>query len=464
MSRPPEHDLVVIGAGPGGYVAAIRAAQLGMSVACIEREPALGGTCLRVGCIPSKALLESSELFAAAREGFDAHGVRIGGVTLDLPSMMRRKDEMVTGLTRGIDALFRKHRIVRHTGHGRIAGPGEVVVENGADGGRIKARHILLATGSAPASLPGVVLDGDRIATSTEALAFPEVPGHLVVIGAGYIGLELGSVWRRLGAKVTILEYLERILPGMDAEIAAEAKRLFERQGLEFRLSSRVIGARVEGRGCIVECAGVEPIRCDRVLVAVGRVPVAADLGLEAVGIALDQQGRLAVDDRFATRAPGVYAIGDVIRGPMLAHKASEEGVACVEMLAGGHSPISYDTIPGVVYTSPEVAAVGKTEEELQELTVDYRKGIFPFLANSRARILGHPEGRIKVLADKQTDRLLGVHILGVRAGDVIAEAATAMAFGASSEDVARICHAHPTLSEAFREAAFAAQGRALHV
>jgi dihydrolipoamide dehydrogenase len=464
MAESPEHDLVVIGAGPGGYVAAIRAAQLGMNVACIEREPALGGTCLRVGCIPSKALLESSELFAAAGERFDAHGIRLGGVTLDLASMLRRKDDTVSGLTKGVDGLLRKHRVVRYTGHGRITGPGEVIVENGPEISRVSARHILVATGSAPASLPGVALEGDRIATSTEALAYPEVPRHLVVIGAGYIGLELGSVWRRLGAKVTILEYLDRILPGMDAEIAGEAKRLFERQGLEFRLSSRVIGARVEGDGCIVECAGAEAIHGDRVLVAVGRVPVTANLGLETVGIVADEQGRIPVDERFATRVPGVYAIGDVIRGPMLAHKASEEGIACVEMLAGGHGQVSYEMIPGVVYTSPEVASVGKTEEELQELGVDYRKGVFPFLANGRARILGHPEGRLKVLANKQTDRLLGVHILGARAGDLIAEAATAMAFGASSEDVARTCHAHPTLAEAFREAALAVQGRALHI
>ncbi|MGH7416353.1 MAG: dihydrolipoyl dehydrogenase family protein, partial [Candidatus Rokuibacteriota bacterium] len=351
--------------------------------------------------------------------------------------------------TKGIDGLFRKHRVVRYAGHGRITGPGEVVVENGSEGARVNARRILLATGSAPASLSGVAREGDRIATSTEALGYPEVPRHLVVIGAGYIGLELGSVWRRLGANVTILEYLDRILPGLDAEIAGEANRLFERQGLDIRLSSRVIGARIEGDGCIVECAGAESIRCDRVLVAVGRIPVTADLGLETVGIAPDEQGRIPVDERFATCASGVYAIGDVIRGPMLAHKASEEGVACVEMLAGGHSPVSYETIPAVVYTSPEVASVGKTEEELQALGIEYRKGLFPFLANSRARILGHPEGRLKVLADKRTDRLLGVHILGARAGDLIAEAATAMAFGASSEDVARTCHAHPTLSEA---------------
>ena len=464
MAGRGEHDLVVIGAGPGGYVAAIRAAQLGMNVACVEREPALGGTCLRIGCIPSKALLESSELFAAAGERFAAHGVRLGDVKLDLATMLRRKDETVRGLTSGVDGLFRKHRITRYTGHGRILGPGTVAVENGSEAARITARRILIATGSTSASLPGVTPDGDRIGTSTEALGYPEVPGHLVVIGAGYIGLELGSVWRRLGAKVTVVEYLDRILPGMDAEVSTAATHIFETQGLAFRLRSRVTGARIEADGCVVECEGAEPIRGDRVLVAVGRSPVTADLGLESVGIRPDEQGRIAVDERFATTADGVYAVGDVVRGPMLAHKASEEGIACVEALAGGHGHVEYDAIPSVVYTFPEIAAVGKTEKQLQAAGVDYRKGVFPFRANGRARALGQTEGHVKVLADAKTDRVLGVHILGPRAGDLIAEAASAMAFGASSEDIARTCHAHPTLAEAFREAALAVDGRALHI
>ncbi|MGH7230045.1 MAG: dihydrolipoyl dehydrogenase [Nitrospiraceae bacterium] len=464
MAVHHEYDLVIIGAGPGGYVAAIRAAQLGMSVACVEREPALGGTCLRIGCIPSKALLESSELFAAAQGRFETHGIRFGGVTLDLTAMLHRKDETVQGLTKGVDGLFRKHKIVRHTGHGRIAAPGEVVVETGHDTVTLKARWILIATGSASTSLPGVMLDGDRIGTSTEALAYPAVPGHLVIIGAGYIGLELGSVWSRVGAKVTVVEYLDRILSGMDVEIAAEAKRIFERQGLEFQLGRRVTAARVAGDHCIVECEGADPIRCDRILVAVGRSPMTAGLGLETVGITPDEHGRIPVDDHFATSAVGVYAIGDVIRGPMLAHKASEEGIACIETLAAGYGRVNYEAIPSVVYTHPEIASVGRTEEELQEAQIDYTKGVFPFLASGRARALGQTEGRIKVLADKKTDRLLGVHILGPRAGDMIAEAATAMAFGASSEDVARTCHAHPTLAEAFREAALAVQGRALHI
>jgi dihydrolipoamide dehydrogenase len=463
MPARTEHDLVVIGAGPGGYVAAIRAAQLGMTVACVEREPALGGTCLRVGCIPSKALLESSELFAAARERFEAHGIRLADVRLDLAAMLRRKDETVQGLTKGVDGLFRKHRIVRYTGHGRITGPGEVAVENGPEGTRVKARRIVIATGSTSANLPGVTLDGDRIGTSTEALSYPDVPGHLIVIGAGYIGLELGSVWRRLGAQVTIVEYLDRILPGTDAEVAAEAKRIFEGQGLAFRLGCRVTGVRSDPDGCVVECEGAEPIRGDRVLLAVGRSPVTVDLGLEAVGIAPDEHGRIAVDERFATAADGIYAIGDVVRGPMLAHKASEEGIACVERLAGGHGRVDYGVIPSVVYTAPELAAVGKTEEELQAAGIAYRKGVFPFRANGRARALGQTEGQIKVLAHAKTDRVLGVHILGPRAGDLIAEAAAAMAFGASSEDVARTCHAHPTLAEAFREAALAVDGRRLH-
>ncbi len=471
MVAQREHDLIIIGAGPGGYIAAIRAAQLGMNVACVEREPALGGTCLRVGCIPSKALLESSELFAAARRGgagetssFETHGIRLVDVTLDLAAMVGRKNEIVERHTKGVGGLFRKHKIVRYLGHGCISCPGAVVVDTDKETVALKARWILIATGSTQANLPGVRLDGDRIATGTEALSYPDVPDHLVIIGAGYIGLELGSVWRRLGAKVTVVEYLDRILSGMDIEIAAEAKRRFERQGFDFHLGRRVTGARVEGDHCIVECEGAEPIRCDRLLVAVGRTPMTANLGLETVGLTPDEHGRIPVDEHFATSATGIYAIGDVILGPMLAHKASEEGIACVEALAGGYGHVQYEAIPSVVYTHPEIASVGKTEEELREAEIDYRKGVFPFSASGRARALGQTEGRIKVLADKKTDRLLGVHILGPRAGDLIAEAATAMAFGASSEDIARTCHAHPTLAEAFREAALALQGRALHI
>ena len=378
--------------------------------------------------------------------------------------MLQRKDKTVGALTRGIDGLFRKHKITRYTGHGRITGASQIVVESEQDTVGLSAGRILIATGSAPAELPGVVLDSDRIGTSTEALSYPDVPSHLVVIGAGYIGLELGSVWRRLGARVTVVEYLDRILPGMDSEIAAEARRLFEQQGLEFRLGSRVTAARIEGETCVVECLDSKPLYCDRVLVAVGRRPMTTGLGLESIGITLDAQGRIPVDEHFATGADAVYAVGDVIRGPMLAHKAQEEGIACVETLAGGAGRVNYGAIPGVVYTAPEIASVGRTEDELEEAGLAYRKGTFPFLANGRAHALGHTEGRVKVLADKKTDRVLGVHVIGPRAGDLIAEAATAMEFGASSEDIARTCHAHPTLAEALREAALAVDGRALHI
>lgn len=457
-------DLVVIGAGPGGYVAALRAAQLGLTVACVEKEKMLGGTCLRVGCIPSKALLESSEHYEVARDGMKEHGVKVSGVTLDLAAMMKRKDRVVRTLTTGIEGLFRKNRVTRFEGSARIAGPGTVVVTKATGEETITAKHVLIATGSRPAGLPGVALDGDRIGTSTEALAYPEVPGRLVVIGAGYIGLELGSVWRRLGSRVTVLEYLDRILPGMDAELAAEAQKVLGKQGLSFTLSARVTGAHVEGAEVAVEVEGMEPVRADRVLLAVGRAPNTEGLGLDAVSIATDGRGRIEVDEHFHTSAPGFLAIGDVIRGPMLAHKAEEEGIACVEHLATGYGHVNYDVIPGVCYTDPEAAAVGKTEEDLVAAGVPYRKGRFPFMANGRARTLGRTEGFVKVLAHEGTDRILGIHILGPRAGEMIAEAAAAMEFGASAEDLARTCHAHPTLPEALKEAALAVAGRALHV
>jgi len=458
------YDLVVIGAGPGGYVAAIRAAQLGLKVACVEKEPALGGTCLRVGCIPSKALLESSERFEEARHSLKNHGIHTGEVTLDLPAMLRRKDLVVAALTKGVEALFKKNKIARYAGEGRLTGPRSVRVTGPKDTAELEAPHILVATGSVPVPLPGVELDHDRIGTSTEALNYPAVPGHLVVIGAGYIGLELGSVWRRLGARVTVVEYLDRILPGMDLEIANEARRIFERQGIAFRLKTKVTGARLTDTGCVVRLNDDDAVECDRVLVAVGRRPNTQNLGLGSVGIQPDERGRILVDDRYRTTAPGVYAIGDVIPGPMLAHKAEEEGVAVAEWIATGHGHVDYAVIPGIVYTHPEIATVGRSEEELKEAGREYRKGVFPFAANGRARALGSTEGRVKILADAATDRVLGVHILGARAGDLIAEAAAAMAFGASSEDIARCCHAHPTLAEAMKEAALAVDGRALHV
>lgn len=457
-------DLVVIGAGPGGYAAAIRAAQLGMSVACIEKEEALGGTCLRVGCIPSKALLESSEHLVVAQSELKSHGVKVSGVELDLGQMLKRKDGVVRALTGGIAQLFKKNKITRFQGQASLQGGGKLTIQNGDETSELTAKHILIATGSQSAPLKGVEVDHDRIGTSTEALSYPQVPGHLVVIGAGYIGLELGSVWKRLGAKVTVLEYLDRILPGMDSELASEAQKIFAKQGLELKLGTKVTGARVEGDGCIVECEGQEPIHCDRVLLAVGRVPNTQELNLEAAGVKTDARGRIEVDEHFATSAANVYAIGDCIAGPMLAHKAHEEGVACVEFLATGYGHVNYDTIPGVVYTHPEIATVGKSEEQLKEAGTQYRKGVFPFIANGRARALNSTEGRVKILADATTDRILGVHIIGARAGDLIAEAVAAMEYGASAEDLARTCHAHPTLSEALHEAALAVDNRPIHI
>ena len=458
-----QHDLVVIGAGPGGYVAAIRAAQLGLNVACIEKEKDLGGTCLRIGCIPSKALLESSELLWRAQEDFAQHGIRFKELHFDLATIMRRKEGTVTGLAKGIESLFRKNKISRYAGYGRIVEPGRVLVDTANGAIELKSRFILIATGSKAATLPRVALDGDRVATSTEALSYKEVPGHLVVIGAGAVGLELGSVWKRLGARVTVFELMDRILPEMDLEVARDAMKLLEKQGLEFQLQSRVMEIRVEGNRCVVECEGREPALCDRVLVAVGRLPYTDGLDLESLGIAADKKGYISVDKNFATSAADIYAIGDVIVGPMLAHKAQEEGIACVERLVTGYGHVDYGTIPNVVYTHPEIASVGKTEEDLKQQGIAYQSGIFLFRGNGRAHTLGQTEGKLKVLADAKSDRILGVHILGARAGDLIAEAATAMAFSASSEDIARSCHAHPTLAEALREAALAAGGRALH-
>ncbi len=459
-----KHDLLVIGAGPGGYAAAIRAAQLGLDTACVEKVEELGGTCLRIGCIPSKALLESSERYEQAKSGLDAHGVNVSGVSLDLQKMLARKDRVVKALTGGVASLLRKNKITRYEGHARLQAPGRAVIDAAGKSTAVEARHIVIAAGSETAALPGVEIDGERIGTSTEALAYPEAPGHLIVIGAGYIGLELGSVWRRLGSRVTVLEYLDRILPGMDNEIAAEAQKLFAKQGLRFRLGARVTGARVEDGRCIVEIDGAEPLTGDRVLVAVGRKPHTAGLGLEALGVALDGKGRIPVNERYETTAPGVFAIGDVIAGPMLAHKAAEEGVACVERIVTGYGHVNYDAIPGVCYTHPEVAAVGKTEEQLAAAGIAFRKGKFPFRASGRARSQGETDGFVKILAEAATDRLLGVHVIGPQAGELIAEAATAIEFGASAEDVARAVHAHPTLAETLKEAALDADGRAIHI
>ncbi|MEX1224236.1 MAG: dihydrolipoyl dehydrogenase [Pirellulales bacterium] len=459
------HDLVVIGGGPGGYVAAIRAAQLGLDVACIDANQQFGGTCLRVGCIPSKALLESSELFAAANGHFAEHGIELKKVKLDLARMLARKDKIVEQLTGGIQQLLKKNKIKAYVGRGKITAPGTVLVEPLAGGGatEITAETILIATGSKPADMKGVEYDGDLIGDSTTALSYPQVPKKLIVIGGGYIGLELGSVWNRLGSEVVVLEGMDRVLSGLDGEIARQAQRIFEKQGLSFQVNSWVESAKVEDGRCVVRCKDRDPIHADRVLQATGRVPFTEGLGLETVGIETDRRGFIQVDKHFATTAKGIYAVGDVIGGAMLAHKASEEGVACVEQIVNGSGHINYDTIPAVVYTHPEIASVGKTEEQLKEAGVEYKKGVCPFGAIGRALALGDTNGRVKILADAATDRVLGVHCLGLRAGDLIAEAAVAMQFGASSEDIARCCHAHPTLSEAVHEAALAVDKRSIH-
>lgn len=458
-----EYDVVIIGAGPGGYVAAIRAAQLGFTVACVEKEPTLGGTCVRVGCIPSKALLESSERYLEAREHLAAHGVKVEGVSLDLAAMQQRKDAVVKANTDGVAYLLKKHKIERVQGTGRLVKAGEVVVEGEGEPRTLTAKHVVLATGSRVAPLKGVAFDGDRVGSSTEALAWSEVPKHLVVVGAGVIGLELGSVWRRLGAEVTVLEYLDRILPGMDEEIAKEARKVFTKQGMTLRTGVAVTGATVKGKKVTVHVDGGDDVVADRVLVATGRLPNTEGLGLEEAGVQVDVRGRVVVDERFETNVPGVYAIGDVIHGPMLAHKAEEDGVALAELLATGHGHVDYGLVPNVVYTDPEIASVGRTEEELKAQGIPFRKGVFAFQANGRARAMGRTEGKVKVLAHEATDRVLGVHAIGAHAGDLIAEAVAAMAFHASSEDLARVVHAHPTLSEVLKEAALAVDGRALH-
>jgi dihydrolipoamide dehydrogenase len=458
-----EHDVVVLGGGPGGYVAAIRAAQLGMNAACIDENSKFGGTCLRVGCIPSKALLESSHIYHETKHGLSTHGIAVDNVRLDLAAMMKRKDQVVQTLTGGIDLLFKKNKVTGYRGKGKVTAPGTVVVETESEPIMIRAKHIILATGSRPASMKGVEEDGDLIGNSTAALSYPSVPETFVVIGGGYIGLELGSVWNRLGSKVIVLEAMNRILPGMDHELSQLAQRIFTRQGIEFRLNSWVESAKVENGKCVVKCKDAEPIVCDRVLLAAGRVPNSQDIGLESVSIATDKRGFITVDENYQTSAKGIYAVGDIIGGAMLAHKAMEEAVICIEKIAGIHAHVNYDCIPAIVYTYPEIATVGKTEEQLKEAGIEYRKGVGAYGANGRARTLGDIEGRVKILADAKTDRVLGVHIIGARAGDLIAEAAVSIEFGASSEDIARSCHAHPTLAETIHEAALAVDNRAIH-
>ena len=464
------YNLVVVGGGPGGYVAAIRAAQLGMRVACVESRGSLGGTCLNVGCIPSKALLQSSELYAEARHGLEAHGIKAKSVDLDLDAMMDRKDSVVEDLTKGIEYLLRKNKVDYVAGRGRIGAADAVVVALNEGGERtLKTQRIIVATGSEPTTLPGIEIDEKRIVSSTGALDLNAVPSKLVVIGGGYIGLELGSVWSRLGAEVTVVEFLDRLVPGMDAEIAKHLQRVLKKQGMGFKLNSKVTAAKTKKSG--VELT-IEPARggkatkfvADAVLVSIGRRPYTDGLGLAEVGLQIDNQGRIPVNQRFETEVAGIHAIGDVIAGPMLAHKAEEDGIACVETMAGQMGHVDYGKVPGVVYTSPEVAAVGRTEEELKEAGVAYKAGKFPFSANARGRVNAATDGFVKILADEKTDAILGVHIIGPDAGTMIAEAVLAMEFGGSAEDVARTCHAHPTLSEAVKEAALAVDGRPIHI
>jgi dihydrolipoamide dehydrogenase len=464
------YDLVVIGGGPGGYVAAIKAAQLGLKVACVDKRGALGGTCLNIGCIPSKALLHSSHLYDEARNGMAKRGVKVSGVELDLGTMLANKDQVVKGLTQGVEFLFKKNKVDYLVGAGRIEGPGKVAVQlAGGKAKELTTKNILIATGSDVMPLPGVTIDEDRIVSSTGALDLKQVPKHLLVVGAGYIGLEMGTVWRRLGAKVTVVEFLDRVTPGMDGEVSKEFEKILKKQGVVFKLGTKVTA--IDSSGPEIQVT-VEPatggapqtIACDTVLVAIGRRPYTEGLGLETAGVRLDNRGRVETDGHYRTNVDGIWAIGDVIVGPMLAHKAEEEGSCVAELLVGQQPHIDYDIIPGVVYTDPEVASIGRTEEQLKEEEIAYKVGKFPFLANSRARSVGHTDGFVKILADATTDRVLGAHIIGPEAGILIAEIAVAMEFGASAEDIARTCHAHPTLEEAVKEAALATFGKAIHI
>ena len=463
------YDLIVIGSGPAGYVCAIRAAQLGMKVAVVEKMKTLGGTCLNIGCIPSKALLYASEMFEETAHKLAPLGIVVGPPELDMAALMKHKDDTVAANVNGVAFLFKKNKIDWVVGEGRIAAAGQVVVKGG-DGKEttLEAKHIVIATGSDVSQLPGVEIDEKTIVSSTGALAFAKPPAKLLVVGAGVIGLELGSVWGRLGSEVTVVEFLDRILPGMDAEVAKQFHRMLERQGFKFHLSHKVTGVAKTASGA---AATIEPVaggpslvlEADLVLVAIGRRPYTRGLGLEALGVAMER-GQVVIDDHFKTNVPGIYAIGDVVRGPMLAHKGEDEGVALAEILAGQAGHVNYDVIPSVVYTSPEVAVVGKSEEELKAAGVAYHVGKFPFTANGRARAMRHTEGFVKILADAASDRVLGVHIVGFGAGEMIHEACVLMEFGGSAEDLARTCHAHPTMSEAVKEAAMAVAKRSIHI
>ncbi|AZL15614.1 dihydrolipoyl dehydrogenase [Rickettsiales endosymbiont of Stachyamoeba lipophora] len=463
-------DLVVIGGGPAGYVGSIRAAQLGMKVACVEYRKTLGGTCLNVGCIPSKALLYSSELYEEAKHNFAGYGIEVDNVKLNLAQMLAKKSEVVKTLTKGIEGLFKKNKITHYNGFATLKDNNTIEIKK-ADGSveEIKAEKVLIATGSESANLPGIEIDEKNIISSTGALELSKVPEEMIVIGGGYIGLEMGSIWRRLGSKVTVIEFLDRIVPAMDLEVGKEFKKILEKQGIEFKLETKVLSAATKNNKVALEIESVKngeqtKLIADVVLVSIGRKPFTKNLGLENLGIITDKMGRIETNEHFQTSIQNIYAVGDVIKGPMLAHKAEEEAIAAVEIMAGQAGHVNYDCIPGVVYTHPEVASVGKTEEELQSLNIEYNKGKFPFMANSRAKAVGQEEGFVKILACKKTDEVLGVHIIGPDAGTLIHEAVILMEFRGASEDLARICHAHPTLNEAIKEAALSVLGRKINM
>ena len=463
------YDFVVIGSGPGGYVCAIRAAQLGFKTACIEKDPTLGGTCLNVGCIPSKALLAASEKFDEAKSHLGAFGVDVGSVALNLPNMQAHKDKVVKSNTDGVAYLFKKNKIDWIKGTAAFTGPNSLNVTGAGETQTVTAKHIVIATGSEVSPLPGIAIDESKIVSSTGALKIGVVPKTMVVIGGGYIGLEMGTVWQRLGTAVTVVEFLDRILPGMDGEVSKSMQRILQKQGMKFRLSTKVSSAVASDSGVSLRLepakgGDAETMQADIVLVAVGRRAFTKGLDLDKAGVKLDDRGRVATDAHFATNVPGIYAIGDAIAGPMLAHKAEDEGMILAEMIAGQSGHIDYNLVPGVVYTWPEAASVGKTEEQLKAEGVAYKVGKFPFSANGRARAMNMTDGFVKILADAKTDKVLGCHIIGPEAGTLIAEVVLAMEFGASSEDIARTCHAHPTLEEAVKEAALGVEGRAIHI